>query len=442
MAESHISSHSQSPRSLDTSLMVQLARKITEETEKLDGYFKANGLQDLGFDVNAPGDLPRLPDDIQKSRIEISSATKQLEFLVRGPRETVRWGIWSYLDTLSLQILTSYGIPNLVPLEGSIALAELQSKTGLDRINLARALRHAMTNKIFQESTPGFIAHTAASKMLAQDASLQAWVGLNGEDFLPAGAHTLEALRADPEATSLTRTGFNYAWGTVDKEPMFATFGKDPPRGKRFAEAMASLTGGEGYEVRYLVDNYDFSEINNNEGTLVDVGGSHGFVCVDLAKKWDKMKFVVQDLAKTISSAPEPICADEEVAQRISLQVHDFFTEQPVKDADVYYFRWILHNYSTPYAVKILKNLVPALKPGARVIINDHCLREPGAENHWDEKVMRSMDLLMLTLLNAQERTEKEFEELFRAADERFVFKGVSRPEGCRMSIIEAVWHP
>jgi hypothetical protein len=33
------------------------------------------------------------------------------------------------------------------------------------------------------------------------------------------------------------------------------------------------------------------------------------------------------------------------------------------------------------------------------------------------------MDLLMLTLLNSQERTEKEFEELFKAADERFVFK-------------------
>lgn len=36
---------------------------------------------------------------------------------------------------------------------------------------------------------------------------------------------------------------------------------------------------------------------------------------------------------------------------------------------------------------------------------------------------MRSMDLLMLTLLNAQERTEKEFEQLFMAADERFIFK-------------------
>jgi len=82
-----------------------------------------------------------------------------------------------------------------------------------------------------------------------------------------------------------------------------------------------------------------------------------------------------------------------------------------------------MHNYSTPYAVRIIKNLVPALKPGARVLINDHCLREPGAENAWDERVMRHMDLVMLTLLNAQERTEAEFRELFRAADEGFVFK-------------------
>ena len=89
----------------------------------------------------------------------------------------------------------------------------------------------------------------------------------------------------------------------------------------------------------------------------------------------------------------------------------------------VYYFRWIIHNYSTPFAVQILKNLVPALKPGARIVINDHCLREPGQENPWDEGIMRRMDMVMLTLLNAQERTEEEFRELFKAADEGFVFK-------------------
>lgn len=95
--------YSQDSPSLETSLMVQLARKITQETEKLDSYFKSNGLPDLGFDVNAPDDLPRLPDDIQKCRLEISSATKQLELLVRGPRETIRWGIWSVsLDALEI----------------------------------------------------------------------------------------------------------------------------------------------------------------------------------------------------------------------------------------------------------------------------------------------------------------------------------------------------
>lgn len=101
-----------------------------------------------------------------------------------------------------------------------------------------------------------------------------------------------------------------------------------------------------------------------------------------------------------------------------------------------------MHNYSTPYAVSILQNLIPSLKPGARIIINDHCLREPGQENAWDELIMRRMDMVMLALLNAQERTEAEFKELFRLADPRFEFKGVTRTDGCRMSIVEAVWRP
>ena len=89
----------------------------------------------------------------------------------------------------------------------------------------------------------------------------------------------------------------------------------------------------------------------------------------------------------------------------------------------VYFFRWIFHNYSTQYAVKILQSLIPALKPGARVIINDHCLRDPGQESPWDETVMRRMHIVMMTLLNAQERTEDEFRELFGAASDGFVFK-------------------
>ncbi|KAK7426527.1 Alpha-1,3-mannosyltransferase cmt1 [Neonectria magnoliae] len=431
-----------STTALSTSRMVELARKITRETEKLDKYMKDNGLPNPGFDVDAPGDFPKLPADIQQSRQEVVYATMELGSLVRGPREHVRWGVWGYLDTLSLQLINSYGIAKLVPVDAPIELAVLQTKTTLDPINLARALRHAMTNKVFHEPEPGLIAHTAASRMLAEDSDLQAWVGFNSEDIFPAAAHSLQSLRTHPDGTSLVRTGFNFAFNTVDKEPMFATFGKDPVRAKRMGRAMASLTGGEGYEVSHFVDNYDLSDVDAKEGTFVDIGGSHGFVCVDLGKKWKKTKFVVQDLQKTVDSAPKPLSPDEDITQRVTLQAHDFFTEQPVKGADVYYFRWILHNYSTPYAIKIIKSLIPALKPGARIVINDHCLRDVGAENPWDEKIMRSMDMVMLAVLNAQERTETEFRELFKAVDERFVFKGVTRTAGCRMSVVEAVWQP
>lgn len=178
------------------------------------------------------------------------------------------------------------------------------------------------------------IAHTALSRCLAEDAALQDWIGFNSEDIFPASANVLKALQAHPEATSLTTTGFNFAFDTVNKEPMFVTFGKNPKLAKRMGRAMASLTGGEGYEVKYFVDNYNLSEIDEKHGTFVDVGGSHGFVCLDLANKWKNINFVVQDLPKTVESAPSPISNDDSVASRITFQAHDFFQEQSVKGAD------------------------------------------------------------------------------------------------------------
>jgi hypothetical protein len=56
------------------------------------------------------------------------------------------------------------------------------------------------------------------------------------------------------------------------------------------------------------------------------------------------------------------------------------------------------------------------------------------------ERIIRTMDLVMLTLLNAQERSEDQFRALFERVDRRFVFRGAKRLEGCRMSVVEAVW--
>lgn len=204
-----------------------------------------------------------------------------------------------------------------------------------------------MTNRIFKEVSPGVVAHTAASKALANDDLLQDWVGFCVQDLWPvstelvpclspanvfkAAVATLEALTRFPGSQEDTQTGFQVAFDLVDKESMFTAFGKDPARGKQFHRAMGSLASGAGYEVDFFVDNYDWNSINEKAGTVVDVGGSHGFVSVAIAKKFENIKFVVEDLPKAFATAPK---LEGELAERITFEGYDYFTPQPVKGAD------------------------------------------------------------------------------------------------------------
>lgn len=55
-----------------------------------------------------------------------------------------------------------------------------------------------------------------------------------------------------------------------------------------------------------------------------------------------------------------------------------YFTEQPIKGADVYLLRSVLHDWPDEYALQILRSLIPAMKPGSRVVLNEVCLPEAG----------------------------------------------------------------
>lgn len=288
-----------------------------------------------------------------------------------------------------------------MPLDHPVSFDHVSQATGVDIVNVKRIMRHAMTNRIFCEPREGFVAHTAASRVLLDDPTMKDWVGLCTSDFFPAAARTVDAMIKWPGSQEPTQCGFSYAWD-IDV-PMFVEIGKNPERAKRFGRAMQSLTGGAGYEVDYLVNGYPWDALG--DGLVVDVsfdffrlcyktdgfqvGGSHGFVPVALSKHFPRLRFVVQDLPKTVAGGPANVPA--ELQDRIQFQAHDFFTEQPVHDADVFFFRWIFHNWSDKYSIQILKNLIPALKPGARILINENMLPKPGSEDPWDEKIIRSV---------------------------------------------------
>lgn len=116
-----------------------------------------------------------------------------------------------------------------------------------------------------------------------------------------------------------------------------------------------------------------------------------------------------------------------DLAGRVQFQAHDMFTNNPVSGAAVYYLRHILHDWPDSHAVLILKALVPALKHGSRILVSDSVIPPPGVLHGQDEKFVRYLDLQMMVLHNARERTEEDFKSLFEQADPRLKYQRVWR---------------
>jgi hypothetical protein len=83
---------------------------------------------------------------------------------------------------------------------------------------------------------------------------------------------------------------------------------------------------------------------------------------------------------------------------QIQFMKHDFFTPQVVLNADVYFYRWIFHNWQDEESIQILRAAIPALKKGARILINDGCLPVPGTGRRCEEKTFRYTNLIYLLL--------------------------------------------
>lgn len=60
-------------------------------------------------------------------------------------------------------------------------------------------------------------------------------------------------------------------------------------------------------------------------------------------------------------------------------QKHNFFEEQPVC-AEFYILRHVLHDWQDEDCITILKALLPALEPGAKVFVSEAILPDPPAQ--------------------------------------------------------------
>ena len=272
-----------------------------------------------------------------------------------------------YTDTVALRAIYTLDLPHHVPLNGTISYNEIAQKIKMNELVLKRIFRYAIAINYFKEPEPDCVAHSAASRHLAENAGAFDALGLKMEELVPASLKALEALQKWPEATEPTQTGYNIAHGT--NTSFYRTLAQHPERARRFGNGMRYFTENYSCDLIHLIGAFPWKEHDKPNFTVVDVGGGQGGVSTRLASNTMHMRFIVQDLEGTVKVGREVLAP--EFKDRVEFLTHDFFSPQTVK-ADVYLFRWIFHNWSDKYCIDILRNLVPALQSGARILLYEY----------------------------------------------------------------------
>ncbi|RDW94258.1 hypothetical protein BP5796_00021 [Coleophoma crateriformis] len=418
--------------------IVELSEEISRQSKIISDFLNSKGLEAPSFDVNAPDAYPIAPTDGAPffARFALIDATEELHRLALGPKECLRYMAWGSMSELCLRAIYHWDIAKAVPLSGQISYEELASSVNLDIVNLRRIIRHAILSNVFKEPTKGFVAHSRISQLLAEDEALQAWVGMWMEDLWPAVLHTVDALDKWPESQEPEHNGFSIANGTEAR--FFSIISSSEDRVKRYGKGIAAHAGSADNAVGHLGAGYPWARLGKAQ--VIDVGGGRGQAAMAVAKANPDLHCTVQELPMLIT--PELVSTiPEDLKGRISFEVHDFLTPQ-TKQADLYLFRWIMHNWSDKYVILILKQLIPALKPGARILINEGLLPDPRDVGHYQEQLARKMDLVMLITANARSRDLDDWKMLFTAAHQYYRFLGAWKPEGSIMWIVEAEWTP
>ncbi|KAF6229075.1 hypothetical protein HO133_007189 [Letharia lupina] len=363
-----------------SSRILELSSIIATNTERIDGFLTSHGFPYPTFEIDAP-----------------------------------------------LQAIVHFDIASSVPRSGRATFGQISSSCGLTESDTRQLLRHAMTNYIFQEPEKGYVSHTASSVALVDVPMMGRYVEMVSSELWPTATTALH-LTTKIQA-------FNVANHT--NRPFYEEIARFPDRASRFAVAMDLINASESMKPIHVVENYDWAGLKEN-AVVIDIGGSHGQISIALATKFPHLRCIVQDIKGVIAEGKDML--PEHLNGRVMFMEHDFFTEQPVKNADIYFFRWVFHNWSDKYCIKILRSLIPALKKGASVVINEFCIADPGMIPLHKEKELRSYDLGMKSLFNSKERESEDWENLLKIADRRFLFKGARVPAGSSLAIIEACW--
>lgn len=296
-----------------------------------------------------------------------------------------------YLRSAALHAATHWRIADLLA-DGPRSADDLAAEAGLNGPYLARLLRFLAANGVFRQEDDGRFALTPMAELLREDVpgSMRSYVDVRGHDiYWRAAAGLRDAIRTGSNP-------FEDAFGM----PFYQYLSANRELGRRFDASMASFSEALSDQVAGA---YDFGSAR----TVVDVGGGRGGQLRAILLRNPHLEGTLLDL--------EPVVAGHvldvpELSGRWRAVGGDFFSGVP-GGGDVYILKHVLASWPDDQCVRILETCRQAMPDDGRLLMVNALVPE-GNEPH----PSKTVDMVMLTVLNGKGRTQAEYEELMRKA--------------------------
>lgn len=370
------------------------------------------------------------------SRMNIIEKAKKLANSLIAPEQIPNYHGLNMAELVALRTFIKLKVFEAIPTTGSISLAELSKATGAQDSLLERMSRILVATGFLDQTRPdgGEYMHTKFSKEYINLGGSKAlflaeydeWFKnmVNFDDYLAEKG--LLGHAAEP----FDQLHNPYTWTHKSEgTPVWAIMARDPEKIQTFQ------IGLSGIDLAIpVVGHFDYSVLatGDDEDTieLIDVGGAAGAVLKQIIEKYPALnpkKCMLQERPDVIDMAKS--LPKGELPEGLQFMPHDFLTEQPVKGAQAYFMRMILHDYSDPVCTQILSNISSAMSEHSRVLVCDMVLPERVNEATFPAAVLDQAVMSM----GGKERTEEGFRKVFEGAGLELVkvWRAPGVPGGC-----------
>ncbi|KAJ7115333.1 O-methyltransferase [Mycena epipterygia] len=406
------------------------------------------------FDPAGKAECVLLEAQILTATSRIVAAASQLIATVRSPVQTMVENSFLFHLPSCIRAAVESNMVEIIREAGpqGIHANDIAKINNTDPLKAARILRLLANHHIFTETSPDMFCSNRLSSVLdsgnvqmitfsphlrhVNTSGISALILMHADEAFKGSAYLTEAF-TDP-ATSHSVKATDSPWNIAKKTDTFLFDWYDIPENAelktRFSFAMACSTKLEPPEA--ILAGFKWADLPA-DSIVVDIGGGVGSTALMIAKAVPHLNLVVQDRASVIEdantywadAAPELL-----ESGRVKLEVHNFFTAQPLKNVAVFLLRWIMHDWADPMAIQILRKLREAATPETKLVTvdiilpytcHDTCITDviPGAArplaptpllpNMGAASNMKYwLDFQMFVLGNCQERTLGHFVQL------------------------------